>query len=106
MKRQLKEALVEAAEKPNPRANSSSEAGDVQASPPPMVAEAEVTHLKKFGKLLATFGTRTACLLRHLGPECSPLERRKAFIILAKVRRREFAEGRRHPKFQSAHWGV
>ncbi|CAM9884361.1 unnamed protein product [Pylaiella littoralis] len=45
----------------------------------------EVAHLQKFGKLLATFGTRMACLLRHLGPECPPRERREAYRLYAKA---------------------
>ncbi|CAM9538538.1 unnamed protein product, partial [Hapterophycus canaliculatus] len=43
-------------------------------------------HLKKFGKLLATFGTRMACLLRHLGPECPPQDRAEAYRLYAKAR--------------------
>ncbi|CAM9661268.1 unnamed protein product, partial [Laminaria digitata] len=46
---------------------------------------AETAHLKKFGKLLATFGTRMACLLRHLGPECPPRDRRKAHRLFAEA---------------------
>ena len=46
---------------------------------------AEMAHLKKFGKLLATFGTRTACLLRHLGPECPTRDRRKAYRLFAEA---------------------
>ncbi|CAB1100640.1 unnamed protein product [Ectocarpus sp. CCAP 1310/34] len=45
----------------------------------------DTAHLKKFGKLLATFGTRMACLLRHLGPECRPRKRREAFRLYAKA---------------------
>ncbi|CAM9720756.1 unnamed protein product [Ectocarpus sp. 6 AP-2014] len=45
----------------------------------------DTAHLKKFGKLLATFGTRMACLLRHLGPECPPRERQEAFRLYAKA---------------------
>eukprot|EP00752_Nemacystus_decipiens_P009138 g8162.t1 len=46
---------------------------------------AEIAHLKKFGKLLATFGTRMACLLRHLGQECSRRDRREAYRLYAKA---------------------
>lgn len=50
------------------------------------IGAAEIAHLKKFGKLLATFGTRMACLLRHLGQECSQRERREAYRLYAKAR--------------------
>lgn len=50
------------------------------------IGAAETAHLKKFGKLLATFGTRMACLLRHLGQECSPRERQEAYRLYAKAR--------------------
>lgn len=49
--------------------------------------EADVARLKKFGKLLATFGARMSCLLRHLGPECPPPSRREAHVLFAQVRR-------------------
>lgn len=52
---------------------------------------AEMAHLKKFGKLLSTFGTRTACLLRHLGPECPPRDRRKAYRLFAEASRESLA---------------
>lgn len=55
-------------------------------TPQPPEKRAGAAHLKKFGKLLATFGTRMACLLRHLGPECSPKERQRAYRLYAKAR--------------------
>ncbi|CAM9727937.1 unnamed protein product [Sphacelaria rigidula] len=48
-------------------------------------ATAETARLKKYGKLLATFGARMSCLLRHLGPECAPGDRRQAFRLFAQA---------------------
>lgn len=63
----------------------------------------DTAHLKKFGKLLATFGTRMACLLRHLGPECPPRERREAFRLYAKARDDTKVDNKRMP---GTPWGL
>ncbi|CAM9669000.1 unnamed protein product, partial [Scytosiphon promiscuus] len=77
---QLKVALAQARAKHAASHKSSSSVDSGHAS-----EGAETAHLKKFGKLLATFGTRMACLLRHLGPECSLRDRTEAYRLYAKA---------------------
>ena len=87
-------------------AKSAVSAGDARARAGTRAGAAESTHLKKFGKLLATFGTRMACLLRHLGPECHAGDRRKAYRLFAEASRKSPIYSRQYRSILCIRTGV